>query len=185
MPHLGARRCDEEAHDLSGEPLVAGRQRAHRGLHVVAHDRRRAAQALQRREPQHPRPGLSLGLPEACHHELEVRWLNLRSTHGRGSRRHRVVAADELPQHLVRKPLLELHRLGGDGVPVPDRALDRLPSGVLAQPVEAEVIVEQVGDPALEAVEAGQGVVAQGDQEAHRHGAVRDEAGQLGVELVA
>jgi hypothetical protein len=114
-----------------------------------------------------------------------VRRLYLRLAHGRGSGRHRGVAADELPQHLVHKPFLELHRLGGDGVPVPDWALDRLASRALAQPVEAEVVVEQLGDPALEAVEAGQGVVAQSEQKANRHVAVRDEAGQLGAEPVA
>ena len=152
--------------------LLRVRQLAHGALEVLLDDALRAAQPLERLDPQDVRARRPLVLPEPLHDDLEVRRLDPRA----------VLAAlddseaaerrlDRARPDLVEDSLDE-KRLDGDGlarelgVPL-DGADDRRAGRLAVEPVEPESVREEAGDPAGEAIELGERVLAQRDEHVH------------------
>ena len=119
---------------------------------MLADDCARAADRPERREPQLARAGLPLALPQTLQHELEVR--RLHAGVGRRLVEHRlderVLGRERLPRQLA---------VAGERAE--DRGLPRFP----VEPVEAQQVREQLGDPAGELVELRERVVAQREQD--------------------
>ena len=149
---LSPGRRDELADDSRSRLLLRERQPLERPLDVLADDGARAADLAERREPKLARARLPLALPETLEDELEVRSLDA----GVGRR---------LVEHRLDERVLGRELLAAQLAVAGERAEDRGASGVAVEPVEAEEVREQLGDPAGELVELGQRVVAEGEQD--------------------
>ena len=189
---LAAGRGDQVVEDGRGHLLLLGRQPVQRLVQVRADDPLGAAEGLKGRDPQPPRPLLGLPRPQAGQHHLEVGGLDRRVGQVAGRpggpappdhRQHHPADPDPL-QHpadqlrLGRPRLLVSEQL----VVPPERLQDRGLGLADAQMPDAHVVLEQVGDAALEAVQPGQRVLADGDQEAHRQVGPVDRRRELGGE---
>ena len=108
--------------------------------------------ALKRGQPQRTGADRALSLPQPLEHELEVRRLDARL--GR-----------RLVQHRLDEGVLRREVLSAQLAVAGKRAEDRRAAGLPVEPVEAEQVPEQLGDPAGELVELGQGVVPHGQQD--------------------
>ena len=97
-------------------------------------------------------PGLALALPQPLQHELEVGSLDA----GFGRR---------LVEHRLDERFLGRELLAGQLAVAGERAEDRGLPGLPVEPVEAQQVREELGDPAGELVELREGVVAQREQD--------------------
>ena len=93
----------------------------------------------------------------------------------------RDLAEAQVVEERVDQLRLELDPLGLWPQPVPgvDRPDDRPGGRLLVEVADADVVVEQVGQAALEPVQPGQGVLADGDQEVGQDVPVVDDQGEL------
>ena len=149
-----------------------------------ANDRLGAAEALQRLRAQRARARAPLLLPESLDHELEVRRLDPALV--RLVRRQPTpcvaevdLAGGRLLEHRLHQRRLDLDRLAGELVVALDRLDDRIARRTTVEVVEPQVVREEVRDPALEAVELGERVVAEREQDTNAETGARDELGQL------
>ena len=149
---LAPRRRDELAHDPRRRLLLGDRQPLERTSHVLADDCARTADRAQRREPQLARAGLPLALPQTLQHELEVGRLDA----GIGRR---------LVEHRLDERVLGRELLAGQLAVAGERAEDGGLSRFPVEPVEAQQVREELGNPAGELVELREGVVAQREQD--------------------
>ena len=138
--HPGRR--DEVVEEARRDLALLGRQRVDRSLQVIGDDLAGAAERIERLGPQRRRSRAALDVPEALHHELEVRRLD---PDGLPVRLDRAETArselDPAGAHAVQDALDE-HVLGVDVLslelsPALERAEDRQASGGSIEPVEA------------------------------------------------
>jgi hypothetical protein len=190
---LRARGGHEVVEDARGQLALLGRQLRHRLVEMGAHDPRGAPEPLERLEAEHVAALRELLLPDPRHHELQV-WRFDRGVVGHARRRTdaalgAVVQAQLARLHLVEYRVdqlrLDAHGrelLGSHHVELLDGLLDRGPAARPVQVAQAEVVLEQARHAPLEAIETGERVLAQRDQEVHAQVGLRDGARQLVVE---
>ena len=189
MGDLRARACHQVAECARRDVTLLGRQGAHRLVQVGADDALRAAERLERGQPHHVRAGGGLLRPQAREHELEVGRLDLPDA---AADLLRAALGDLEPARLdLVEDGVDERRLDARPVraryevrPALERALDRLPGRRAIEVLEAQVVVEQVRDPALEPVEARDRVLADRDQDTERQVAAGEHAWQRGGEVV-
>ncbi len=87
-----------------------------------------------------------------------------------------------LVEHVVDQRRLDLDRLAARLVVALDRPHDRLPRRGAVEVVEAKVVREQVRNAPLEAIELGEGVVAEREQDTHAQSGAGHELGELARE---
>ena len=132
---------------------------------MLADDGARAADRTERREPQLARAGLPLALPQPLEHELEVRRLHA----GVGRR---------LVEHRLDERLLGRELLTGQLAVAGERAENRGLPCLAVEPVEAQQVREELGDPSGELVELREGVVAQREQDVDAQPGPAQQLGQ-------
>ena len=167
--------------------LLARREARQSQLDVLAYDLLRAAEPGQRREAQGPRPVLSFGIPEAAHHELQIRRLDVPAV-ATGCRDN--APSGDAHVDLARRDLLENGiderrldrdglRLAGESVVGGDGLHDRRACGRERQVLDSEVVVQDAGEAAPEGVELRECVLANREQEVHSQVGVGDQRREL------
>ena len=172
--------------DTRGVILLGGRQCADDGVEMGTYDALRAAQTLQGRQAQDRFAGLHFFGPQTAHHQLQIGRLHTRRTagaaHGAAARfSHKHLVGLHLRQHLIHQG-----RFDGDGldwrheaVVGQQRLLDGVAGGRHIQVLDAQVVLEQAGNAALEAIKPGQGILTNGNEEVDAQIGVIDRARKL------
>ena len=187
MCDLRLRARDEEAEEIGCDRLLL-RSEAGEGLQeVVLHDVFGPTECVEPGDRQLARPRVDRGSPEPLHDELEERKLDRL---GAGNRCPGGAAAldacerargrrvdDGVDQRRLDRVRRLLRRQAM--VPLAYRPLDRLAGGRSAEVLHPHVVREQAWNAALEAVELGQGVFADREQEVHSEVGVVDKAREL------
>ena len=161
---------DEVVEEPRRDILLLRRQLGHCALEVLLDDLRGSAEPLERLDAQRTRSGGSLLVPEPLHDELQVRSFDARAVVAAFDRAEAAERRLDLARaDLVQDPPDEcgLHRDGRTGElgEALERAFDRRSRGPSVEAIEPERIGEQAGDSPREAVELGEGVLAERDED--------------------
>ena len=170
MRDLRPGRRHEVVEEPGGDVLLGRRQLGHGSLEVLLHDVLGAAEPIERLDPHSARPAGALLVPQALHHELEVRRLDAGAVCGALDRaepaeRRLDLACTDVVQHALDEIGVDRHVLVGELGEALDRTDDRCASGLTVEPIEPERVPEETGDATGEAVELRQRVLA----ERHQH----------------
>ena len=130
----------------------------------------RASEPLERVRAEDVRAHRPLLVPDALHDELEVRRLNARAV-VRGldgaepAQRGLDLARTDLVEDAPDEPGLDRHCDAGELGVALDRAHDRGPRGLAVESIESKRVREEAGNATREAVELGERVLAQRDED--------------------
>ena len=145
------------------------RQRLHRLAQVRSDDRLRTAELVERLAPQNAGASTLLRVPEPLHDELEIRRLDGAGLPLGGGLAVELAQQDATDLHLVEhrleELLLDLDRRPVRELVVPlERADDSCPGGGPVEPLQSQIVAEDVRDEPGEYVELGEGVLPQREQ---------------------
>ena len=139
--------------------------------------------------PQRGRLAATLLLPQSRHHELEVGSFDRsRAALLLGVGHSAPALADEhaiglhIPKDVLDQPVLDRDLLAVVAAPLIDRAFDHVPRVLEVERLDPDQVREQVGQQVVEAVELGERVLADRDEEVRLHVAPGDRRRKLVVE---
>ena len=141
---------------------------------VVVDDLLGPAEPAERLDPEPLRSCRPFLVPEPLHHELEIGRLDaddaVAALDGSAAG---LADADLAGQHLLQHGVDEFRLdldpifVTGEAVVLGDRLDDRRAGGLYVEVLQAQVVAQNARDPALEGVELGKRVLADGEEEVH------------------
>jgi hypothetical protein len=188
---LRSRGRNEKARNARRDLLLLAAQLRHSVVEAIAEELRSAAEVVPEcLRAERPRAELGLSLPESRQHHLEDRCLDAsfcghaltQRSRAEGLARHAV--CPHLVENVIDELVFDLDRLVGRDVTAVllDRQRHGVAGSVEPEVVDLQPIVEQARDPALEAVQLSERVIANRKKEVRPQICPVDRLRKLAVE---